>query len=296
MSKVEYELLKNDTINDFLQFTYIKYRLALLTADPGTFCMIGARMNNKPSGLIAASLFPAEKTSAVLSVFIKKGCRKKGIGTGMFEILEKFLKENGYKKIIIEFIRNTRQTNFLEKILNSSGWEKPELRTLLCRIHYKKLLKSGWLTKYKLTEDFSIFRWNEISEEEKNRIMTYENMDGWYPENLNPFKLDLKMQSSNSLGLKFKNEIIGWIIVQKLSKNSLNYARLFVCRDFQDMGKIIILLSEAIKIQAAEKISYGNFSFDMDNKKMKLFYEKRFKPYVNKTNEKMYSCKLLQDN
>jgi GNAT superfamily N-acetyltransferase len=292
-NKIEFEFLKKDSVKDFLYFTYPKFRLALLTVSPDFFCAIGVKINKKPAGLILASLSPAEKISALLSISVKTRYRNKGIGTKLFEILEKYLAENGYKKIAVEFIRDSKQINFLEKIITRSGWELPELKTMLCKIHYKRLLKAGWVTKYQLPENFSIFRWKEISEDEKMIIKSYEYKDGWYPENLNPFNLDIKMQSSNSLGLRFKGEIIGWIIVQKLSNNSLNYARLFVCRDFQDTGKIIILLSEAIKIQANEKISYGCFSFDMDNKKMKLFYEKRFKPFVNKTNEKMYSFKIL---
>ena len=290
---IEYEFLKSDTVNDFLYFTFPKYRLVFLTEDVETLCAIGVRVGKKPAGLIMSKLIPAEKKAVVLSVSVKSIHRRKGIATNLFGKLEDFLLGNGYRTITIDYIKDSKSIDYLEKILARCGWEEPEVKTMLCKIHYKKLLKSGWLTKYGLPEEYSIFLWKDISDEEKKIIFSYENKDGWYPHNLNPFTLGANNQSPNSLGLKYNGQIIGWIIVQKLSKNALNYARLFVCRDFQDMGKVIVMLAEAIKLQAKAKIAYGFFSFDMDNKRMKLFYEKRFKPYVSKTNARLSSFRLL---
>jgi hypothetical protein len=288
----EYELIKQDSVNDFLYFTFPVYRILLLT-NPENACAIGVRIKGKPAGLLTALLYPPDKTATVVSVFVEKKYRNKGIATGLFTELRSFLTETGYVKIKIEYVRQPGPTVFLEKILTRNGWSTPELKTLLCKIHYKSLLKSGWLTKYRLPEKFSVFQWKDVSPEEKETLMSYENKEGWYQQHLNPFLMDVKKQSPNSLGLRYEGKIVGWIIVQNLSKNSLNYARLFIYSDFRDTGAIIILLSESIKMQASMKIPYGCFSVDVDNRKMKLFFEKRMKPYAKKTDAKYQSFKLL---
>jgi hypothetical protein len=156
-------------------------------------------------------------------------------------------------------------------------------------------MKSDWINKYFLPEDFSIFFWNDITDKEKNHILSLEGKENWYSKNLNPFKLNQEMSVENSLGLKYKENIVGWIIVEKMSIKDLNYSKLFICGEFQNMGRIIVLLSESIKIQSKLKIPYGYFSFDIRNKNMRLFYEKRFKPYINLKSERYYSYKKIRE-
>jgi GNAT superfamily N-acetyltransferase len=275
-----------------MHLTSYKSGLPIFLTD-GIHLAVGAKENSRPIGLLLCKTDDNYQCANILAVYVKPEYRNQGLASAMFQQLEKTLKLQGFKKIKIEYYQNSPTISYFEKILKKLNWSAPLPQMLICRVKCEKLMTADWISKYKLTPDFSVFLWSEITTKEKEKILANEDKKGWYTKQFNPFLFEANMVKFNSLGLKYKDTIIGWIIVTHFSDDALNYPKLFICEEYQNSGKAIVLLAEAVKLQATSKIPYGLFAFEINNKKMRLFYEKRFKPYMDATYLKIYTEKIL---
>ncbi|MBI9100162.1 MAG: GNAT family N-acetyltransferase, partial [Spirochaetaceae bacterium] len=278
---ISYEVLTSEKITSYLHFTSYKSGLPIIVNEKSnSYLFLGANEMDKPIGLMLCKLDNDNKTASILSANVDEGYRQKGVATNMLKSMVSTLKQRGFNKIQITYFQNNSNYPYFEKILKKSGWLNPVPRMVVCRIECAKLMKAPWITKYQLPPDYSLFLWSNITPSEKEEVLSLEEKKGWYPKNFNPFLSESIMAEKISLGLKFKDKIIGWMIVTYYSENTINYPKLYICEKYQDSGKAIVMLAEAIKLQYKHKITYGLFAFDIDNIKMRLFFEKRLKPYM----------------
>lgn len=287
--------LNRQTIKQYECFTFPTYQKQLQQLTSNTIA-IGASLFKQPIGLVLAEI-PSEsegRVGKVLSLFVKKSHRNKGIATKLLAALEAQLLDRGCQKIELVYMSDKPSTMALEKILSKLNWEKPKSRMLVCKSTTEKIASAPWLQKFKLTSSYTILPWEELVPDCKQKILLQQEEKPWYPNSLDPFKNhEARLEPLNSLCLLYHGDVVGWMITHRLNPETIRYTSLFVRKDLQKIGRAIPLLVEAIRRQVNSDIFNGIWSIERDNLPMINFVKRRFTPYLTSLSETKGTQKSL---
>ncbi|QTA85220.1 GNAT family N-acetyltransferase [Desulfonema magnum] len=284
------------------QMTFPAFRHLLKEVSPkGPYIAISHSILGMPSGLILADMMDGQ-TPEVLSVFVAKEFRNQGIGTVLMTRLEKKLTRRGRTGVFGIYTANKPSARVLERVLEKCGWESPTPRQLICTSKgedVEQMMRSDWMNNYRLPKNFKIFPWTEVTPEELEEIRAWPYDPPYYHSGLTPFlKVDEEFEPINSLGLRYKGEIVGWLITVRIGPGTVRYDRLFVRKEFQRTGRAIPLLAESIRRQYAHEghipTKGGIWRTQADNAPMVRFIRKRLGPYLTSLIETKESFKALK--
>jgi GNAT superfamily N-acetyltransferase len=139
--------------------------------------------------------------------------------------------------------------------------------------------------KYVLPSDMEIFLWQEITSKERLVIEQTQSVKSWIKEQLYPFKHEESFEPLNSLGLRYRGEVVGWVLTKRLDVDTIAYNCMFVRKDLQRMGRGIALFVEAIKRQNMANIPKGIWEVNQKNHLMIRFINKYMLPYLTSIEE-----------
>ena len=128
------------------------------------------------------------------------------------------------------------------------------------------------------------------------RDITFVNVVGdVYPEILSPWSDEEIIEPLNSLGLRYEDQVVGWMITHRVAENTIRYTKMFVRKDLQSLGRAISLLAKAIKLQLeTREDSKAVFTVFADNTEMIRFVNKRLAPYLNSIRQSWGASKVLE--
>ena len=261
-----------------LTYPLFRPRLQSLKVQDSTVA-IAASDAGKPIGLAVAEIQPDRQSAEVLSIFVVPTYRRQGVGTNLLTRLEQELVLQGCKNA--EFFYTTGQPTTLavENLLQKCHWTPPQPERLVCKSSYEKMVEASWM-KLKLPTSYTIFPWQEITPQERIAIQQQQEESPWIPPDLIPFDHEENFEPLISLGLRYKGQVVGWMLTHRLAPDTIRYTCSFVRYDLQKMGRIIPLYVEAIKTQAAAKIPYAVWAVPFDHNYMAHFVRKRMAPYL----------------
>jgi GNAT superfamily N-acetyltransferase len=260
---------------------------------------IGAAYSEHPIGLALAKVGSDEQgedSAEILSIFVAASHRCRGIGKALLTAMEDELYQRGCRKILLVYRTGKPTTPALECLLQQCQWSTPQTRLLMFQATPKRMMEAPWIHKVSLPTSFSIFLWTELTKTERMIIQHNQEIKQWYPESLSPFQDEEIIESSNSLGLRYKGEIVGWMITHRFAPDTIRYTALFVRQDFQKMGRAISLLAKAINLHNSSNIPEGLFVVDPENKFMLRFVNRHMAPYLTSTTETRGTYKSLGEN
>ena len=282
------------TVEGYGSMTFPSFRPLLRALYPqGQVVAIGASWCGQPVGLALARMLPGGN-SEVLSMFVAAPHRGRGVGTALLTSLEQALSERGSVGGELVYMTGKPSTGALERLLRKCGWPPSRTRMLVCKGD-KKILEAPWMREYRLPSSFSIFPWREITEEERAALRRSQERERWIPEYLAPFQHEQTMERLNSLGLRYGNQVVGWLITHRVAPDTVRFTSLFVRKDLQKMGRAVPLVVEAINRQGRElgHDSYVIFSVRSDNTPMMRFTKRHFAPYLASMTETRGTSKLF---
>jgi uncharacterized protein (TIGR03032 family) len=253
---------------------------------------ISATIDSQMIGMVIAEILPASETisstsAEILSLFVVPAHRHQGIGTLLVAYLENHLVKQGCTQVGIAYQSSEITTLALEPLLQKCGWLAPQTTFFLGQTVTEKIARAPWLQKYPLPEKFEIFPWSELTAEEKQSILARKE----YPEMLSPFKDEARIEPLNSLGLRYQNEIVGWIVTHRVAEDTIRYSTLFILPKFQRMGRGISLLASAIKRQVSSFVPQYKFAVSRENAPMLQFVRRHLRSYLTYCSESRYSLK-----
>jgi GNAT superfamily N-acetyltransferase len=221
-----------------------------------TSIAIGAFQQEQPVGLLLASLIPAFNVIEIHSLFVKEEHRHHKVATLMLSELEQYARQKQCALLTIIYPNGEPTTPYLERLLQAKGWAPPKRFGLTCRFD-GPTFNPPWLSReYPLSPHFQIFSWTEISPEER-AILQKRKEQGEIPGPLFPFKEPEKIEPLNSLGLRYKNQVVGWMITHRIAPDTIRYSALYILREFQYRKEAIILLQQSIKLQLSSSVRWG---------------------------------------
>lgn len=250
----------------------------------------------EPVGLICSFAYPFIREAFIASFFVIPSYRHQSVGSQLMIKLLDHLKGMDIKLFQINYSDKTPETPYLEKILQKTGWATPP----------KVILRRFFLDKYSfhpdwffspfptLPQDCSLFTWKDASKEEIEQAKAWESGNPLLSL-YSPFKTKYPISDFNSLGLRHKDQLAGWMIVQRPDPGHLLYSGLFIVPELRGLGPSICLLKEAIRRhinQEIDTVGVVEINKDISPLYWNRFIEKRLAPYSSQIETILSAYKL----
>lgn len=287
--------LNNTTAAFYEKLTYPTFRPRLRTLDFNNFIVaLGVHLGSQPVGLVLVETSTDHKSAEILSLFVIPEHRGRGLGKTLLTYIEEELCQRGCSQANFVYVSNTT-TSSLEQILKQCNWSTPKPRMLVCSSPIINFKNAPWLKLHNaLPSGYTIFPWVELTKQEREMIQKQQINSPWYPEILCPFEEEESVEPFNSLGLRYQNQVVGWMITHRVATDTVRYTKLFVRKDLQHLGRAIPLLAKAIKLHLERKENTkGVFTVTVDNTLMIKFACRRLAPYLTSIRQSWVSEKLF---
>ena len=280
----------------FQALTFSVYRELLSTEKlKKSVIAIGAsERSNQPAGLILAQIEPNKHSIELLSIYVKSHLRSQGMANAMLGRLEEESLRRGIKSVHCSYTTGQPSIIALEKLFKKRDWTRPQIRQFIYKCD-RKILNALWLhQEYNLPSSFSFFLWKDITSEEKRKIMERQETERWIPQDLIPFQYEKSFEPLISIGLRYQDEIVGWLITHRIINNTIRYTCGFVQKELQAFGLIFPLYIEVAKRQASFFPSYNaSWAVPIAHKSMVSFAQKNLAPFTISSEQSKYSSKRL---
>ena len=287
----DYLLIEQSNVARYEELTYPAFRpyLRKITPDSSKVAM-GVELDSEPIGLIFAkyattTATPPKTFGQILSFFVVPEYRNQGIGTTLLQKMSAELKHRGCEEISLKYLDNPCQIA-LEKILQRQNWLAPEATALICYGTTAKI-KNARIIKYfdrlspALADDYTIFPWHSLTEADRDYI---KGVIDTHPltRKFSPFVEEKKIEPLNSLGLRYKDRVIGWMINHRTAPDTIRYTQMYVHPDYKPLSQSILFLGKAIKLQceAVPEVPNATFRVETDNTPMVNFVNRRLAPHL----------------
>jgi GNAT superfamily N-acetyltransferase len=253
--------------------------------DPGDMPVaFAAFINSELIGLIHSSVFPNIQHASIVFFLVDPAHRNRGIGSRLMAALLEHLKSLNIKVVRISYIDNNNSIPALEKILQKTGWATPP----------KILLRSFFLDQYSfhpdwffspfpaLPQDYSLFLWKDATPEDLQQAKEWEGGNPLIAL-YSPFNTKYPIADMNSLGIRYKGHIVGWMIVQRVNPKLIIYSGLFIIPEHRGIGPSICLLKEAIRRhlnREIDTVAIVEINEEVSPSYWNRFIEKRLAPFA----------------
>lgn len=249
-------------------------------------CLV-AFIEEEPIGLIACFAYTQIKEALLSNFFVLPQHQNQGIGTRLMGAFLSILNEQG---IHLLYFTYPSTTPYLEKILQKTGWKKPELLTRRYFLDQYSFHPDWFFSPYPLLSDeFTLFPWSEIEPEELEMAKKWEQSQ----ISLHPFtNAKYPIDALTSLGLRQKGKLAGWMVNHRLEPKLLRYSSFYLIPEIRGRGPGIYLLKESIRLHLKNEIDLVGMmeiNFKLSQQSWIHFIQNRLAPYAYKTEDIKYA-------
>jgi GNAT superfamily N-acetyltransferase len=260
-----------------LTFRAYQYVLYQLQSD-GTTAGIGAFVSGHAAGLILGEVINGKGT--IISVAVDKAYRNHGIGSALLCAMEKELAARGASTLALTYVTGKPTTAALVRVLEKCVWPKPEPKHLVCTSD-KRMYDAPWMANYTLPPEFEVVPWVELTAADREALERSQQTEGWIPEGLSPFDYEGSLEPANSLGIRFKGEIVGWLITQPREPDAVCYSCSYLRPDLQKRARLVAVYAEGVRRQVAFTTKpIGIWIVPFKHKQMANFVLRRMRPWL----------------
>jgi GNAT superfamily N-acetyltransferase len=212
-----------------------------------------ARADGAAIGLALAELpldaaADPERAPEVLSLFVRKDERARGIGTALLEALEGAVARRGFAELKAVYMGGRPGNAALERVLDKRGWSAPAVRTVTLRFTPHGARSCPWYGRARLSRGDEIFPWTELRAEEREEIRRTQAAAIWIPPGLEPWRHDAHgFDPVSSLGLRHRGRVVGWVINHRVSPSTVRFTCSYMRKDLGRRGRIMPLYTEALR-------------------------------------------------
>ena len=111
-------------------------------------------------------------------------------------------------------------------------------------------MRAPWFhLKLNYPKDFKEFLWKTLKDSDRQYIR-HNEQQGRFPEFLSPLLEERTIEPMNSLGLRHKGEIVGWMVTHRIDIDTIRYSSLFIERSLQKRSLAMKLLIDSLHLHA----------------------------------------------
>lgn len=293
-------LFNTETIRIYRPLTFNHYQAALeVPIDESTGIIpIGINFLGRAIAFLLAESF--QKTIFIRSLFVAPDFRRQGLAGSLIKTLENYSHSKEFNKLCIEYVSNRSAAAGLEAFFKAHQWPPPEDTMVLCHMYCtkaKEMMMTPPMNTYHLPKGFEIFLWSEISEQEFLQLQQ-EHVQHPFYDGFEPRRDDTV--AYNSLGLRYNNEIVGWLLTRRRNKSIMLYDNLFVKQKYRKLARAVPLLIESMKLQCRQEWYLPNnggiWQTEAKNKPMVHFIERYLAPFSKEIKKNRLIYKELKCN
>ena len=222
----------------------------------GQWVAIEARLENELVGLTLSEVYDEhlKYTAQLYSFVVKPLYRQQGIGRKIFAFTQDWLvKQEKIASFEFVYTQEDPFTPALEKILASQGWTPAKTLLIRCDFDVNEF-NPPWLHyANRLSSSMRFFSWNELLPTDKKHIAYLASQRRFVPY-LNPLEEPDLIDKPTSVGLRQKEQIVGWSITKRVNPTTIFYSMLYVDHSLLHQGYGIQLLAESIRRQKKLRI------------------------------------------
>lgn len=291
-----------DDLARFLPLTYPRYRELLkedaAEGDPRTL-RVGAWIGGEPAGLVLAQV-PGEgddpTRGVVLSVFVVRDRRRAGVGSAMLAALAELAKGRGAARLELS-LEDREDLAPARALLEKGGYGPFEAVAWVGRVESQKRLKEArWYGKRLVPATFDVVPWAEVDAAARDRVRA-RGAEGWYPEELSPFRYEEAIEPLNSIALMQGDEVLGWQINHRIAPDTIRYSSLFVDDELQAYGLALALEIESVRLHLespqVDGIPRAVFLVYTRSEGMLRHAEKNLAPYLDSFRPLLRAARIL---
>lgn len=280
-----------------LTYSYLAPKLLQIEAN-GRIEAFGASLFDLPVGMIYANMQPEKGVGKIESWYVMEKYRQRGAGTRLLAALELTLRNCQCRQLEIKYSKPAGLTEELaiEILLKKTGWGAPAPQNVIFRCRNGNIQHARWLDIATAFPSFQVFPWRDLTEADVQQLQQEQAESPWYPEDLSPCisdDLGFEIDPDVSLGLRYQGRLIGWMITRRLPQNTLLFFRTFICEEFQQTGKGIILYAESIKRMLRAGYTQGMFSIDVKKPELLRLLQKMLGAYISETKIEYFVSKRI---
>lgn len=227
----------------------------------GELFLLGAYLDHKLVGCVSFSIYRALYGSDLLYITVLPEHRGQGMGLSLMQFLkEELIRQNVHVCWAI-YIKEDPSTPQIQNLMAQTGWGEPHhefIRLFLDAWEYVSPYPS-----YPLPAGCEIFKWSEITDSERE-LLRKKDLQRSFPEYVTPFSDKYAVEPLNSLGVRYKGDIVGWLITHRINKETIRYSVFYVDPEFRgtacflEMGNIAIATQHNSPVQWAMcEINFG---------------------------------------
>lgn len=255
--------------------------------------------SRKHGRLIGFALVVCEqsiKTARLASLFVQEGSRGKRLGLALLAFAEKELIQKKCLAICAEFADDNPFKEAFEKILLEQGWNKPYVYMVCCYYEVQRFHPPWFMQISEIPETFQSFLWSTLKPQERQHLL-FQSEQGTFPASVSPFIEEETIEYCNSLGLRYQNQVVGWIVTHRHDAETVVYSSLYIHPEYRHTGHAIRLLAKSIRMQQETSIPMSLFRVNLEtiNHSWLQFVKIRLMPYAQKIQRIKWGWHSLYD-
>lgn len=255
--------LNTSNAKDYDEFTFPRLQKRWQTQPPqGELTGLSASVAGAMVGFAVAERLNATQAE-IISLFVLPEYRHQGIGTKLVAYLERELEQQGCVELILSYSTSSLTKKALEPLLQKLAWQIPQTTLVLGKTATENIAQAPWLNKFPLPPIFEVFPWFEAA---------------GLP--LPPTAEDRPLEPLTSLGLRYRGEVIGWVLTHRVAPDTIRYTTWEMAQPFQKRGRGVSLLAEAIRRQVESNVPYLTGSVSSQHPRLWQFVGRHLMPYV----------------
>lgn len=209
---------------------------------------VGARLNGEPVGIAIATANKIINRSEARTFFVRRDHPFEEVATGLISKMLEELKRENVKTCTFTYLQEDLETPKMEKILKATGWEDSRLFMLRCTFDAANF-NPAWINySYHYPKGFQEHRWTTLTKKDRLDLQMRETQHHFHFV-ISPFLEEEKIEPTNSLILKNRDTIAGWIITHRLNKDTIRYSSFYLDPAYRNQELGIKLLTDSILLQ-----------------------------------------------
>lgn len=222
-----------------------------------TIVAVGAVIDDKPIGIALTSVYGPLRSAHMHWLFVSEAYRHQSIASEILNAMVQELAQQLILAVTFNYPSDTPTAPFLEKLLSQQGWAPPKLFSIECTFEHGHFDPDWLQMPLQLPNGWEMFLWKNLNEQERT-LLQFQKTQGVFQPAVSPFgKNEDQQEFLNSLGLRYKGEVVGWMITQRIAPDTIRYTALYIQKLHQATGLAIQLLTSSIRLHIQSGIRYG---------------------------------------
>lgn len=255
---------------------------------------IGIENDRIPLGICVASYYPPLQYATIHQLGFSQNPPHTAVIHRLLKALEQELVKRNSILMKLSFKHHDAAPLELISYLQQQGWAAPEL--ILVRYFFDaQTFQPDWYERPPpLPKNVVEFPWERLTEQEKLQV-TKDFTQGRFTTHVNPFQGSEKFERINSIGIKHKGRVIGWMICHRVSHDTIRYTSLYINPEYAFHGWPLRLLVDSIHLHQKSNVKWALFELNLSEapRSWVNFVQKRLAPFAYQKIEIMQTWKKI---